>query len=251
MGKRIQTTHKEDERLLGEVNSLCPVCGRALVIEKNGRQMSLYDRAHVYPHSPTQKQIEALADVVPPAAVESIDNLILLCKDCHKKYDTFTTCDEYLKMYDLKCRLKGRYEAKRELATIEIEADLLKVLKELESIEVDGVCELRMDPLPIKKKLIPGLFRQKIIQLATQYYSYLRGQFQAMDARRAGKFNVLATQIKLAGLKAQADLRLSREEMVNGLVDWLLSKTNSSRAACEVVIAYFIQDCEVFDALPE
>lgn len=251
MAKRIQTTHKEDERLLGEVNSLCPKCGKALLVEKAERQISMYERAHVYPHKPTKQQIEALAAVVPPAEIESIDNLILLCKDCHKRYDTFTTIDDYLKMYDLKLRLKGLYEAKRELANVEVEADLLKVLKELESMDADEFCELKMDPLPIKEKLDAGVFRNKIIQLATQHYNYLRGQFQKMDAKRAGKFNIVATQIKLAGLKAQDEGQASREDVFNGLVGWLLSKTCASRAACEVVIAYFIQDCEVFDALPK
>jgi len=248
---RIKTTHKEDERLFGEVGGLCPVCGKSLLVEKNGRQVSLYERAHVYPHRPTPQQVATLAGLTPPAEIESIDNLILLCKDCHKKYDTFTTVDDYLAMYELKRKHKALYETKSELAKVEVEADLLKVLKDLESMDADELCELRMDPLPIKKKLEVGVFRNKIIQLATQHYNYLRGQFQSMDARRAGRFNVVATQIKLAGLKAQSDEQSSREDIFNGLVNWLFSKTCASRTACEVVIAYFIQDCEVFNALSE
>lgn len=39
----------------------------------------------------------------------------------------------------------------------------------------------------------------------------------------------------------------NQEFVYASLVDWLNEKTNSySKRACEIVIAFFIQDCEVF-----
>ena len=35
------------------------------------------------------------------------------------------------------------------------------------------------------------------------------------------------------------------------MVDWLQRGTNEDRGACEVVISYFIQKCEVFDVIAE
>lgn len=38
----------------------------------------------------------------------------------------------------------------------------------------------------------------------------------------------------------------------NLLVDWVMSKNPlSSREACEILISFFVQDCEVFDEISE
>lgn len=35
------------------------------------------------------------------------------------------------------------------------------------------------------------------------------------------------------------------------LAEWLQTNTNRGRDACEIVVAYFVQKCEVFDAITQ
>lgn len=235
----------DKERLLAEVANVCPLCGRRLLDEKGGKTIAQFEIAHIYPHSTTEQQKIALASIVPPQDIESLDNLIALCRECHKKYDSFTTAEDYLKIATLKIERKGRYEAEVELSHIGIESDILKVLKDLESMEADEFCDLSMNPVPIKNKIPSGPLQRKAITFATQYYSFLRGQFQSMDRTRMGKFNEIAQQIKLAGIKAARDSFI-QEDVFNAIVGWMHSKTNASRSSCEVVVSFFIQNCEVF-----
>ena len=106
-------------------------------------------------------------------------------------------------------------------------------------------CDLLMDPVPIKKKIPTGPLQIKVTALATQYYGFLRNQFQCMDRNRMGKFDIIAQQIKIAALKAGQETFIL-DDVFNAIVRWLFEKTNASRSSCEVVIAFFIQNCEVF-----
>lgn len=47
------------------------------------------------------------------------------------------------------------------------------------------------------------------------------------------------------------DMGLSQDEIFEKMVDWLQDATHENRSSCEVIISYFIQKCEVFDAITE
>lgn len=247
---RISKTDNRDNRLLAEVESFCPICGIPLIEEKNGKHIKNFDDAHIYPHSPTKEQREALKGITPPDDIESIDNLIPLCKRCHKSYDSFTSYTDYYNLRRIKDRISVCYDLKCGLVSIGIESEISKVLHELEGIDASEFVELKLDPIPIKAKIPSGTFQTKIIQLATIYYPYLRTQFQQIDSRKTNKFLTIATEFKLVFTKASQE-NLLLEEIFNQLVSWLKSKTLGSDSACEIVIAFFIHDCEVFNALPK
>lgn len=97
--ERRDCTPNQEWELLDECGGLCPLCGEPLVGNKNGRRLKLYDVAHIYPHSPTEEQLEELKGIPAPDDVESLDNLILLCQKNHKRQDFHVTRDEYLRLY--------------------------------------------------------------------------------------------------------------------------------------------------------
>lgn len=249
MGKsqRRKFRSHDKEQLLAEVSNVCPVCGRRLLGEKDGKTICQFEIAHIYPHSATTQQKTALMNINPPQDIESLDNLIALCRECHKKYDSFTTKEDYYKIATLKAECKGRYKATVELSQISIESDIINALKALENIAPDDYCDLSMDPVPIKNKIPKGPLQGKIITLATQYYSFLQKQFKDMDKKKAGKFDIIAQQIKLVGLKA-GDTTFIQEDVFDAIVRWMLDKTNVRRTPCEVIVSFFVQNCEVFSA---
>lgn len=244
---RIRATVHDREMLLAEVNTLCPLCGENLLHNKNGKQVRRYELAHIYPHSPTKEQVIVLEGVQKPENIESLSNLIPLCKKCHGDYDTFTTKDEYTKLYGIKQSVMGEYTAKAELSEINIESDILRVLKELDNIDQIKFQDLNMDPVPVKNKIPDGALQTKVLGLATQYYNYMRTQFQSFDKDRASRFDIIASEINIAWKKAKAH-SISQEDIFESIVEWMKSKTRGTRSACEAVVSFFVQNCEVFSA---
>ena len=48
-----------------------------------------------------------------------------------------------------------------------------------------------------------------------------------------------------------SEMGLSQNEIFEKMVDWLQDATHEDRGSCGVIISYFIQKCEVFDAITE
>lgn len=249
---RKNCTDHQEWVLLDECGGLCPLCGEPLIGTKNGRRMKLYHVAHIYPHSPTTEQLEVLKDVPMPDDVESLDNLILLCLKNHKIQDFYTTRDEYLLLYLKKQQLVATYRAKQESACIGLEEELKSVLTSLLVVKESELTDLSFEPFLVKQKIEEGLLQRKVLNYVSMYYETLKLQFRELDNQRTTTSRKIATQFKLAFLKQTSfSLVLDQEQIFDGLVDWVQTRAGGSRAACEAIVSYFVQDCEVFDAIPE
>lgn len=249
---RKDCTDLQERELLDETGGLCPLCGEPLIGYKNGRRFKLYDIAHIYPHSPTPKQLEDLKDIPVPKDVESLDNLILLCKKSHPRQDFYTTRDDYLLLYAKKQQLVAEYRARQEAAGVDLATELKDILMRLLALDDSELTELSFEPILVRRKIKEASLRRKVLNYVSLYYETLKLQFRELDNRRSTMSRVIASQFKLAFVKQRASsLLLDREQIFNGLVEWVQSKVGGSRSACEAVVSYFIQDCEVFDEISE
>ena len=85
---RIKPSRNQFAKLISEVDSLCPLCQEELIVLRNGSTTNLSQAAHIYPHSPTTSEKELLKNVPRLSSdPESVDNLIMLCHNCHHKFD--------------------------------------------------------------------------------------------------------------------------------------------------------------------
>lgn len=249
---RIRLTPTQEQELFAELDGKCPLCGDSLMAEKNGRRIRAYDSAHIYPHSPTAAQLKALKDVPTPNDVESPQNIIFLCKRCHKLQDEGTTAADYLKLYMLKQEKSGAYRATQEASRIDIEPELKDVLDQLSAIGESDLTELSFQPLAVKRKIEEGALRRKVLWNVTTYFETLKRLFQELDERRSSTFELIAMQFKQAFVKQEREALLpDKSQVFDTLVEWVHSKTRGSRMASEAVVSYFIQDCEVFREIPE
>lgn len=237
----------QDQELFAEVDGKCPLCGKPLVAEKRGKQVAAYDRAHIYPHSPTEAQQNALKAIPKPSDIESPENIILLCKPCHKLQDYRTTAEDFLALYVLKQEKAGAFRAAQEMARIDIEQELKTVLNRLLSIKDSQLEELSYIPLRVKKKIEAGALCRKVLGYVTQYYKTAERLFRELDDRQSSTFELIALQFHQAFCKQeQKDLLHDKQSIFDALVEWVMSKTKTSRSVCEAVVSFFIQNCEVF-----
>lgn len=141
-------------------------------------------------------------------------------------------------------KLKNTY------ALFNIEEEIKEILKNLndESLEEELV-RLSYESLRIEQKAnntLPFAIKRTIKNDVVDYFDYIHKIFVEMDEVTPYKFDTLAAQIKSFYCKTM-QINHNQEFVYSSLVDWLNEKTGSySRRACEIVIAYFVQDCEVF-----
>jgi len=60
------------------------------------------------------------------------------------------------------------------------------------------------------------------------------------------KTDSILAQIKLMFLELNRNKNLSKQDILEFMVLWLHKKTNKSIGSCEIVVYFFIQNCEVF-----
>lgn len=253
---RIPITKNFDSLHIQEVDGYCPLCGAKLLVKKGKRLNKQYQIAHIYPNSPIASQkkelmgLERLGD-----NCESFDNKIALCKNCHGYYDDHTTKEEYLKIIGVKKKLLESGNARDYIASDEIEEELIEIIDEILLVEDDALkkVELKYKGIKISKKIDDSnsLLRRKIERNVSLYYGFIKEAFQNMEDEGKKKFNLIAVEFKTAFLKSSSESE-DKQVIFDVLVSWVNSKVSSkSREACEIIVSFFVQNCEVFDEITE
>ncbi|WP_019638539.1 MULTISPECIES: ABC-three component system protein [Paenibacillus] len=242
-------TDNEKMLLFNEVDGYCPICTDGLTHRKKGRIYKSFEVAHIYPANPLPNEVdllkfeERLSD-----DVNDLKNVIAVCSKCHGRFDSPRTVEEYNKWVKLKKGLLQDAQLRSTYYLFNIESEIAVVLEKLQTIDGD-ITTLSYESLKIDEKTndsLPFILKRKIKNDAVDYFDFIRNIFVTMDQVTPHKFDTLASQVKSFYWKCmQTDT--NQEYIYNALVKWLDEKTDHcSRRACEIVIAFFVQDCEVF-----
>jgi hypothetical protein len=254
MSARKNITPNFDARLLAETNTLCPLCAKRLLGEKNGKSIKHYEIAHIFPHNPTNEQLLTLKEVPKPIEVEAFENLIVLCFDCHKKQDFCTTTDDYMRLYKLKQKLLKQTKAIDYASNVPLENQIIEILQELKFVDTNELQKLSYHPVAVEKKINSDnyLLREKITDYVVRYFLFVQDTFGQMDEFGKLKFEKIATEVKLCYQNFNK-LGLQQEDVFDNIVNWIKNKTQSQygNTAYEIIIAYFVQSCEVFNEITE
>ena len=140
---RRKFSDNEKQVLFDEVHGRCPICGRRLTHSKNGHFYRTFEVAHIYPANPKTEEEKLLATEERLSDdVNSLKNVVAVCRICHKKFDTPRTIDEYRTWVRMKKKLLQENEIKdnydmffiRSGVTADIQSNLSAVLCEFHSI---------------------------------------------------------------------------------------------------------------------
>lgn len=225
-------------RLLVESKGLCPNdnCCRPLYINVNGQTAMNYEITQINPD-------------LPP---DSFANLIALCPDCSKKYLLAKDNEQMNRMKIIKKHLITEAETIDILASTKVEDGVERVLRKISDVSIMEMIPLSYEPVSLREKILP-LNRALYIKAkayVTEYYPTVHGIFQQLSKERKLRFDPFCMQVKMNYINLR-DKGLTQPEIFEALVEWLASNTNDSKDLCEIVISYFIQKCEVFDAITE
>jgi len=213
--------------LLTETGGKCQKCGRPLGIKKEGNDVNYAKVVHL-----------------------SENDDVVLCVDCEREMQNASEKDKLALLSD-KHYLENLTAARNATSLYTLEKQIEDVLREVNLMDVTDDTRLKIEPFKVEKKVTEKRLKERVLFDVRQLYE---GVNNALD-RLAGenKLNVdkFAKSIKRMYEDASESLP-TQSAIYNLLVETLFEKTGRKyKEACEIIISYFVQRCEVFDEIAE
>ena len=240
----------EDIPLLAEANYECPICHAQLVECIKNTSVKKYEIVNIFPTNINSCSSDFLL-VPKPKRVDALANKIALCRDHAEEYQIEPTVEDYNKLCKIKKRLSATYSLHTDINDAALEEEIQDVLYGLAGItEETHLEELPLDALRLDQKILPEnhLLKNDEMTRILRYYNFIDEMFSAMERDGTGDFELIASEVKIAYKKLDNG-QLTQDEIVNELAEWIKNKSevgSKNMRACHIVVAYFIQNCEVF-----
>ncbi len=243
---------KDDQLiLLEECNGICSLCG-ATLMDTQAKKKTLFEIAHIFPNSPTAEELIELDGVeLSGNNSEDIQNWIMLCSKCHKEYDYHKTKKEYLKLLNIKQKLCHSYNTKHLLSLKSIEPELTTVVSKLCQLtnnELSELEKLNYHALCISEKIENVILGNEISRHVIDYYIFIRELFSIQEQNGGNYLEVIATNIKHAYYNCKQN-QLDESQIFDELVKWLMQKVHCERVPAQIIISFFVQNCDVYEKL--
>ena len=237
--------------LCAQVDSSCPNCAKPLFKRKGKAMYREYEIAHIYPLHPTAIELELLKGLEQLSADPNHEhNLIPLCFSCHNIYDNPKTVEGYLALVEKKKDLIKKSEQQEIFQQYHLEQEIIEVINSLLNDDADFGEPVSLEAKTIDAKLnstIKPLTKKKIKGNVASFYLFVRERFAEMERLSPSKAILIAQQVKSFYMK-QKSLSLSQQEIFQNTVSWIRSKfNNTSQEAAEVIAAFYVQNCELFE----
>lgn len=224
--------------LVAEERGVCPNdgCSTPLFVNVGGQLGANYEVTFIDPSVPETR----------------MENLIALCPACHSKYITGRTDEQVQRLLHIKKSLVDDYEAKETVSMQKVEDGIRKVLEKIPKMQAPANIDLNYNPVTLRQKIATDnlMLYLKAKTNVNVYYSAVQDAFTELNAERILRYKPFCLQVRMTYMNL-SDMGLSQDEIFEKMVDWLQDATHEDRSSCEVIISYFIQKCEVFDAIAE
>ena len=250
--EKVRRAIPQNEQLIlhSEVSGVCPLCPTTLMYEKNGRKQKGFEIAHIYPLNPLPKEVILLKDEERlNSDLDHGDNLVCLCNPCHKRYDKDKTVEEYRELLKIKKDILKRKKEQEIWSKTSIEIQIYQIIELLVEQDLDFEDNLEYSPKTIDDKTnesITALTKRKIHQNVQDYFYKISAKFKELDFEEPMTTEIISSQIKTHYLLLKKQ-GTNQKEIFDAMVTWLQKQTKQdSREASEIIISYFIQNCEVF-----
>lgn len=224
--------------LVAEERSVCPNdgCSTPLFVNVGGHLGANYEVTFI---DPSVSEIR-------------MENLIALCPACYSKYITGRTDEQVQRLLHIKKSLVDDYEAKETVSMQKVEDGIRKVLEKIPKMQAPVNIDLNYNPVTLRQKIATDnlMLYLKAKTNVNVYYSAVQDAFIELNAERILRYKPFCLQVRMTYMNL-SDMGLSQDGIFEKMVDWLQDATHENRSSCEVIISYFIQKCEVFDAIAE
>lgn len=227
---------KYGDYLLREASGYCPFpgCGRELEIASTGKSMRVYEVG----------LIDKTKEAVP-------SNLLAMCPQCHATYLLDNSEKLQKELQDVKRMLSAHRQSIHLLEDLPLEKGIVGVIGRISKLGEKDLEGASLEPKEIKQKLDPAKDTAIYIIVngyVTTYFVKIHEIMTNLDKRGEIDYDEIQDQIH-AMYKRLNKASKSRMEIFNEIVNKIHRVTLQDEIYCQIVVSYFIQSCEVFDAI--
>ena len=247
---------QDDFPLLQECNMRCPLCREKLVKTVKGKPVKKYEVVPMFPAwMDIIKQQSFMKVAPPPKDLDSLDNKILLCRDCAGEYLVDPSAAEYR-------ILLMKKKQQREDMSLQDKVDDIGVEKGIREI-LDALADSTKPPQPIDRskweafrvdKKVPddnARLQDRVTYWVLRYYRYIESQFKQGERTPPLRFKKVKNEVNQC-FETLDEANMPQSDIFEHLVKWLEDQTDChNRDALEAMISFFVQNCEVFNETPE
>ncbi len=182
---------------------------------------------------------------------EDFENKIALCFSCHSTQDYHTTKEDYLRLLSIKKSKLERCALHDAVNEMHLDAELEYIVNRIRKTPLSQLSALKMVPVPLADKFEDedAPLYSRIIGHVSQYYTYIRDLFKEQDGNEGFVFTALCLEVRAAYIRMEA-ASTDKEAIFCALSNWINTNVPSaSQTACDIIAAFFVQNCEVFNEI--
>lgn len=253
------TPTPEDYDYLEEAHGRCPFCDQKLAPEYKGVHWRNYKIVKLFSSAygkDFRDQVEAHGFTAPSNEMEP-KNLIALCRHHASLYESTHDFGDYETLVSTKKSMEENKKLEFLLDDEDLRSRIEKVIDKLLTDFSDKEKKLSTKALRISEKISENerFFYAKVKDFVVTYYPFIDSYLTAYEAKTENGSTVFGKKIKALADRYYHEMHLTEQETFNRLssdMNGILGESSKDPVACSIVVAYFIQHCEVFsNEIPE
>lgn len=240
--KLMQQAHelkiKFGDYLRDEAENVCafPGCSNSLMVADNGKATPVFE-----------------VSLIDKTKEPKIDNLLAMCPQCHATYAIDDSKKILKELQGIKKILVAHKQSMKLLDGMPLEKGIIGVIRKIKNMKEKDLLDPSLDPKDIREKLDPdenlALYRT-VKNYVDTYYVTLKEIITSADKRGEIDYDEVQDQMK-AIYKRLKKANKSNVEIFNEISEKVHKVSLQEDIYCQIVVAYFIAKCEVFDAITE
>ncbi len=222
--------------LLQEANGFCPFpgCGRQLHVFNGAKTTPLYE-----------------ISLIDKTKADIPENLLAMCPRCYATYlmdNDKKLCKE---LKAVKETLAIHHQSVQMLDDMALEKGIIGVIGKIKDLKQQDLADASLDPKEIKQKLDPN--KDMAIYGVVNYYVstyFIKVKEIMINLDKRGVIDYEETQDQMKAMyRKLKKSKKTKIEIYNEIVGKIHRLSLQEDIYCQIVVAYFIQSCEVFDAI--
>lgn len=282
--EEIRKKHSTYEKLLlTQIGSICPYCNKNSLFTQKGTNITInYSMIPIFPTSTTTYEKNEMEKVMTePTDKYGFNNVLVLCYPCAISYQESSGNEKintFIKLKQIKDNIKKKQGEIKLLNSLELNQNLAKIVSKLKEKKINIINNLKINnitgnvvtfddgsTMTLNDTVVfnPSTIQDKIkddldlIDITKTYvltkYEHIKAQLLLLDDEEIGFFDELKDQIHSAYQIIQLNSE-NKSEIVSKLSNWILTQlfgpidANKYVMEGNIIVSFFIQNCEVFEA---
>lgn len=227
---------KYGEYLLNEAGVHCqfPGCGKSLAITHNEKVIHTYE-----------------VSLIDKSKAPTIENLLAMCPQCHATYLLDEDKKLCKRLQGIKAMLNAHSQSIRLLDDLPLEKGIVGVVQKITALNEKDLSNAELDPKELKDKICPEdnmALYLTVKNYVTAYYIRIKEIMMNLDKRGDIDYDEMQDQMR-AIYKRLKKAKKTSLEIFNEITGKIHRASLQADVYCQIVVSYFIQSCEVFDAI--